>query len=272
MRIPRAACINDLSGFGRCSLTTAIAVLSASGVQACPVPTAVLSKHTGFDHYVFRDLTDSMMDYMDDWNDIEFDGIYSGFLGSDSQIQAVESFIKKHDCCVVVDPVMGDSGKLYATYTKQMQEEMKRLADCADILTPNITEICFLTDSEYCGEDISPEQAIELIKKLRKRTQARIVLTGIARDDKMINMTYDSSGISISEVKRENKVFSGTGDIFSSVFTGAAALGKPLQKCLDIAVGYTLDCIKATIPHFEETWYGSCFELCIENLIKYVKE
>ncbi len=266
MRIPRAACINDLSGFGRCSLTTAIAVLSASGVQACPVPTAVLSKHTGFDHYVFRDLTDSMMDYMDDWNDIEFDGIYSGFLGSDSQIQAVESFIKKHDCCVVVDPVMGDSGKLYATYTKQMQEEMKRLADCADILTPNITEICFLTDSEYCGEDISPEQAIELIKKLRKRTQARIVLTGIARDDKMINMTYDSSGISISEVKRENKVFSGTGDIFSSIVCAFTLRGRSLHESVNIAGKFISSAIERTVTSDTSLTEGVIFEPLLYKL------
>lgn len=267
MRIPRAACINDLSGFGRCSLTTAIAVLSASGVQACPVPTAVLSKHTGFKDFFFRDLTDSMNDYMDNWNDIEFDGIYSGFLGSAEQIQAVEKFIKKHgSCSVVVDPVMGDGGKLYATYTKQMQEEMKRLADCADILTPNITEMCFLTDSEYCGEDITPEQAIELMKKLRQRTNAKIVLTGIARENKMINMTYDSSGINMSEVQRENKVFSGTGDIFSSIVCAFTLKGKSLHEAVNIAGKFISSSIERTVSSETSLTEGVIFEPLLYKL------
>ncbi|MGN0612865.1 MAG: hypothetical protein ACI4JB_03115, partial [Porcipelethomonas sp.] len=132
MRIPRAACINDLTGFGRCSLTTAIAVLSAAGVQPCPVPAAVLSKHTGFDSFYFKDLTESISPYLEDWKSIEFDGIYSGFLGSAGQIEAVSEFIRTckasgNNPVVIIDPVMGDRGKLYATITEQMQKEMKAL-------------------------------------------------------------------------------------------------------------------------------------------------
>ncbi|MGN1480903.1 MAG: phosphomethylpyrimidine kinase, partial [Porcipelethomonas sp.] len=122
MRIPRAACINDLSGFGRCSLTTAISIISSAGVQACPVPTAVLSKHTGFKSFYFSDLTDSMEPYINDLSDIEFDGIYSGFLGSERQIKITADFISErkkfeNPPCIIIDPVMGHNGKPYPTST-----------------------------------------------------------------------------------------------------------------------------------------------------------
>lgn len=267
MRIPRAACINDISGFGRCSLTTAISVLSAAGVQACPIPTAILSKHTGFDKFFFHDFTHCLKPYMSDWEDIEFDGIYSGFLGSGEQIQAVEEFIKHHgNGCVVVDPVMGDSGKLYATYTKQMQKEMKRLVSLADILTPNITEICFLTDTEYCGEEIFPEQAVTLIKKLREKTSAKIVLTGISKGDKMLNMTYDSAGISISEVQRENRVFSGTGDLFASVICAFILKGRSLHRSVDIAGRFISQAIERTVSSGTPLSEGVIFEPILHKL------
>ncbi len=251
MRIPRVACINDLSGFGRCSLTTAIAILSAAGVQACPIPTAILSKHTGFESYYFKDLTDSLDPYMKDWNNIDFDGIYSGFLGSAKQIEAVEKFIQSHKNsknppCVVVDPVMGDSGKLYATYTPEMQEKMKNLSAQADILTPNITEACFLTGTPYIGENIYPHKATELIKKLGNQIEAKIVLTGIVKHDKIINMTYSGGDIQLSEITRENNVYSGTGDIFSSIVCAFILKGKPLHKAVDIAGKFISTAIERT--------------------------
>lgn len=265
MRIPRAACINDLSGFGRCSLTTAIAVLSASGVQACPIPTAVLSKHTGFKNYYFKDLTESLDTYMMDWNELDFDGIYSGFLGSAKQIHAVEKFIEKHKTsdakpCVIVDPVMGDSGKLYATYTKEMRKEMKRLAMHADILTPNITEACFLTGSEYKGEDISLEDATDLVKKIGSMINGNIVLTGIVKKDKIINMTYSSGNIQLSEVKRESHIFSGTGDIFSSVVCAFVLKGFSLHDAVDIAGKFISAAIEKTIISDTPLSEGVVFE------------
>ena len=251
MRIPRAACINDLSGFGRCSLTTAIAILSAAGVQACPVPTAILSKHTGFENFFFKDLTESLEPYMKDWQSLEFDGIYSGFLGSAKQIDAVEKFIKNHKNsknppCVIVDPVMGDAGKLYATYTPEMQIKMKNLAMYADILTPNITEACFLSDTSYTGEDIYPHKATELIKKLGNQVEAKIVLTGIVKQDKIINMTYTGGDIELSEINREKNVYSGTGDIFSSIVCAFILKGKQLNKAVDIAGKFISDAIQRT--------------------------
>lgn len=273
MRIPRVACINDLSGFGRCSLTTAIAILSAAGVQACPVPTAILSKHTGFESYYFKDLTDSLDPYMKDWELLEFDGIYSGFLGSAAQIEAVERFIESHrkkanPTCVIIDPVMGDAGRLYATYTPQMQKEMKRLTKYADILTPNITEACFLTDTEYCGEEIYLKKATELVKKLSEKTQAKIVLTGIVKQDKILNMTYSGGDIQLSEVVREKRIYSGTGDIFSSVVCAQILKGKPLYKAVDIAGEFISEAIERTSVTGAPLTEGVVFEPLLYKLGK----
>ena len=271
MRIPRVACINDLSGFGRCSLTTAIAILSASGVQACPVPTAILSKHTGFDSFYFKDLTDSLNPYMKDWQSLDFDGIYSGFLGSAKQIDAVENFIKAHKSsnnapCVVVDPVMGDAGKLYATYTPEMQDKMKKLAMHADIVTPNITEACFLTDTPYIGEDIYPHAATELIKKLGNQIESKIVLTGIVKQDKIINMTYSGGSIELSEINREKNIYSGTGDIFSSIVCAFILKGKPLHKAVEIAGKFISMAIEQTSISNTSLTEGVVFEPLLYKL------
>lgn len=271
MRIPRAACINDLSGFGRCSLTTAISVLSASGVQACPIPTAVLSKHTGFQNYYFKDLTESLEPYMKNWNDLAFDGIYSGFLGSAKQIHAVEKFIEKHKSsnnppCVIVDPVMGDGGKLYATYTEEMRTEMKRLAMHADILTPNITEACFLTETQYKGEEIFYDEAVELVKKISNTINGKIVLTGIVKKDKIINMTYSDGDIKLSEVKRESQVFSGTGDLFSSVVCAFVLKGSTLHEAVDIAGKFISAAIEKTVLSDTPLSEGVIFEPVLYKL------
>lgn len=271
MRIPRAACINDLSGFGRCSLTTAISVLSASGVQACPVPTAILSKHTGFESYYFKDLTESLEPYMKDWNDLNFDGIYSGFLGSAKQIHAVEKFIEKHKAadpstCIIVDPVMGDAGKLYATYTEEMRCEMKRLAMRADILTPNITEACFLTGEQYFGEEMEYNAAAELIKKISSITNGKIVLTGIVQKDKIINMTYDNDDIRLSEVKRESRILSGTGDIFASAVCAFVLKGFTLYEAVDIAGKFISAAIERTVFSNAPLSEGVIFEPILYRL------
>ena len=146
-RQKKIAVINDMSGYGRCSLTVAIPILSAMGTQCCPVPTAILSNHTEFPVYFFDDYTDKMRDYIGKWKELglEFDAISSGFLGSAEQIAIVldfvESFGNDHTR-IIIDPVMGDHGKLYATYTEEMCEEMKQLVSYADIVTPNMTEAC----------------------------------------------------------------------------------------------------------------------------------
>lgn len=150
----KIAAINDYSGFGRCSIAVELPIISALKVQCCPVPTSILSNHTGFESFFFKDFTDSMQEYINEWKklDLHFDGICTGFLGSHRQIAIVEGFFesfKTNDNKIIIDPVMGDYGKIYPTYTKETCQEMKKLIKYADIITPNLTEACILTDEEY---------------------------------------------------------------------------------------------------------------------------
>ena len=273
MRIPRVACINDLSGFGRCSLTTAVSVISAAGVQACPVPTAVLSKHTGFPSYYFADLTNNMPPYLDNWHDLEFDAIYSGFLGSSEQIEIVEDFIfrqkEKNDTVrIIVDPVMGDHGRLYATYTDEMNRLMKRLVTHADLITPNITEACFLTENKYNGEDISDEEAKSLLEQLHALGCRQVVLTGIVRDERMINMTLDENGFSTDTLHRESQVFSGTGDLFASVMCAQILKGNSLPQAVNAAGEFISKAIDYTIKAETPLSEGVVFEPLLYTLGK----
>ena len=273
--------IQDISCFGKCSLTVALPIISAMGIETAVIPTAVLSTHTGkgFENYTFRDLTGDIPAIAAHWKsmDLKFNGIYTGYLGSIKQVEIVSEFFDSfgnNDNFIVVDPVLGDGGTLYAGFTTEFVCEMRKLCAKADYIIPNMTEVSFLLDIPYT-EEYDEAYVCNVLKQLSTLGCRVPVLTGVCYDnehqgavayDSVSDKYYSSFGRNV------NKRFHGTGDIFASVFTGAAILGKPLQKCLDIAVAFTLDCIEATIPHFEETWYGSCFELCIENLIKYVKE
>ena len=150
----KIAVINDISGFGRCSISVSLPIISYLGVQCCPVPTSIFSNHTGFPHFFFDDYTDRMPEYVDHWKrlGLAFDGIATGFLGSARQIQIVKEFIRefgRKKTQIIIDPVMGDNGKLYSTYSEEMCREMKKLIAHADIITPNLTECCKLTDTAY---------------------------------------------------------------------------------------------------------------------------
>lgn len=265
MRIPRAACINDLSGFGRCSLTTAISIISAAGVQACPLPTAVLSKHTGFKKFYFSDLTDGMEPYIDNWGDLEFDGIYSGFLGSERQIKITGDFISdrkklENPPCIIIDPVMGDGGKLYPTYTPEMQKKIKDLIALADLITPNITEACFLTETEYTGEDISYNKAKEIALKLENMGCGHIALTGIVKGNSILNMTYEYGIAEFDELHRETRTFSGTGDIFASVVCALILKGATVAEAVSVAGKFISESIEYTIKLNTPLSEGVVFE------------
>lgn len=172
-RLPMVAAVNDMSGFGRCSLTVAIPILSAMGVQCCPLPTALLSNHTGYPTYYFSDYTDSMEVYYKEWLklDLDFAAVYSGFLGSEKQVsivmEMIEAFRKKQAAkgiavpLAVIDPVMGDNGAVYATYTDELCAKMRQLVSVADIITPNLTEACILLEEDYKGNIFLWRQAAE---------------------------------------------------------------------------------------------------------------
>lgn len=257
--VPKVAAIHDLSGYGRCSLTVIIPVLSAMGVQVCPLPTAVLSTHTdGYKDFFFHDFTDSMQHIADHWQkeNIEFDCLYSGFLGSARQIEIVsdffDSFRTKGKTLVVVDPVMGDHGKLYKTYTGEMQSKMRLLVEKADIITPNLTEACFLLGDTYTGEPMDAARIEGYLKKLSDMGPESVVITSMYTDDgcfanvgyNRLQDTYWKVAYNCIPVQ-----YPGTGDTFTSVLTGSLLTGASLPAAIDKATGFVYSAIQTTYEH-----------------------
>ncbi len=270
--VPRVACINDLSGYGRCSLTTALPVLSVMGVQACPVPTAVLSKHTGFPQYSFTDLTDALPAYLQSWNDLSFDMIYSGFLGAEGQMATVRDFIlsqkeRNPNCRVLLDTVMGDEGKLYSTYNQALCDAMRELVALADIITPNVTEACLLTKTPYHGEYLHTAEAVALAEQLLKLGCKAVVITGIVREDMICNLTYTGDAPEFSVIHRTKCFFSGTGDLFASVLCGALAVGKSLPEAVAAAGAFLSQVTQYTLRQGTPAAEGVVFEPLLRNLV-----
>ena len=255
MLIPRVAAVHDLSGFGRCSLTVAIPILSAMGVQCCPLPTAFLSTHTGdFEGYTFLDLTDEMEKAAAHWKslDLKFQAVYSGFLGSEHQIEVVERFIRDfrgNDTIIVVDPVMGDGGLVYKTYTPAMCEGMKCLSEKADVITPNLTEAALLLDIPYHQLPHDEQGLREIVAKLSLGGTRSVVLTGFSSAPHLTGaLCFDATNGKTSsvQVERVDREFYGTGDVFSSVLTGALVKGFSLHDSAAQAVDFILACAKLT--------------------------
>ena len=255
MRTPRVAAIHDMSGFGRCSLTVAIPVLSAMGLQCCPLPTAFLSTHTGgFEGFSFLDMTDEMPRVADHWKtmDMDFKCIYSGFLGSERQIEIVSEFIRdfrQKDTVVVVDPVMGDHGAVYQTYTPAMCEGMVHLAEQADVIVPNLTEAALLLGIPYEELPTGEAGCREIVERLSLNGRRSVVLTGAsAAPDLTGAMCFDAKSgqtesIQVSRVPRE---FYGTGDVFASVLAGALVKGTDLPEATRQAVDFVRACAERT--------------------------
>ncbi len=269
--VPRVACINDLSGFGRCSLTTALPVLSVMGVQACPAPTAVLSKHTGFPQYTFTDLTDTLTDYFESWSDLDFDWIYAGFLGSLGQIGIVRRFFemqkrKNPACKILLDPVMGDEGRRYSTYTLELCDAVRELVSEADVITPNITEACLLTGTEYRGECLHLHEAEQLAEALMQLGCGAAVITGIVQENQIGNLTYLDGKASYSAVHRTECLFSGTGDLFASVLCGALARGKSLPDAVASAGAFLSEVTQDTLRQNTPAAEGVLFEPLLYRL------
>lgn len=255
MRTPRVAAIHDMSGFGRCSLTVAIPVLSAMGLQCCPLPTAFLSTHTGgFQGFSFLDMTDEMPRAAEHWKtlDLGFECIYSGFLGSERQIQIVSDFIRdfrEPNTVVVVDPVMGDHGKLYQTYTPAMCEGMVHLAEQADVIVPNLTEAALLLGVPYEELPEGENGCREIVERLSLDGRRSVVLTGASTAPDLTGaMCFDvKTGRTKSvQVRRIPREFYGTGDVFASVLSGALVRGQPLAVAVRQAVDFVRACAERT--------------------------
>lgn len=263
--IPRVAAVHDLSGFGKVSLTEAIPVLSAMGIEVCPLPTAVLSTHTySFEGYTFCDLTDEMERIIAHWEalQIPFDAVYSGYMGSARQIEILHAFMckqKEKGALLVVDPVLGDNALLdvQAVYSDRMQMlvgGMKRLCGIADIITPNVTEACLLLDEPYPSAPLHNAQIKDYLLRLSELGAGRVVITSVMdSENSMCVAVYDRSTDQYWKVNcgYVNRPFHGTGDIYTSVLTGALLKGMDTITAANLAAGFVYAAIQETIKHPE---------------------
>ena len=267
----KIAVINDFSGLGRCSIAVALPILSVMKVQCCPLPTSIFSNHTGFPSYFFEDYTSRMVPYMQEWKklDLHFNGICSGFLGSKEQIEIVKKFFKEfktEETQIIVDPVMGDYGKPYPTYTEEMCGEMKKLVEFADILTPNVTEACVLTDTPY-KEKWKIEEIQEMAEKIHAMGPKKIAITGIVQGGFIANFCYEEGQQQkVLRTHKEGPQRSGTGDIFASIIAADAVNGVPFYKSVKKASDFIKKCIirsqELDIPLTD----GVCFEEVLGKL------
>ena len=273
--LKRIVTIQDISCFGKCSLTVAHPILCAMGLETAVIPTAVLSTHTyQFKDYTFRDLTSDIPAIATHWKslNLQFDGIYTGYLGSQKQVQIVSDFFdtfRNEHTSIIVDPVMGDAGKLYAGFTADFVQEMIALCKKADIIAPNMTEAALLLDRPY-RTDYTEAEIQELLKKLTDLGAPTVVLTGVQyADGRHGAVAYDSQSNQYHAAFRKHiggYFAHGTGDIFSSLLSGAIVKGASLEKAVSLAVNLTTDCIEATLPDKDTYWDGVSFESCMGKI------
>ena len=269
MKQKHALAIEDITGLGKCSLTVALPILSVAGLTCSVLPTAVLSTHpSGFTGYTYRDLTVDILPMAEHWKTegLSFDAVYSGFLGSCEQLESVQRifqlFGQKETICLV-DPVMGDNGKLYQMYTEDMVEGMRGLCRSATILTPNLTEAAFLTGIPYQAECYSEEYIQSLVKGLAALGAPQIVLTGISFDETRIGAAcYRASEQSLQYVwaTKVPEYFHGTGDTFSAALLDGLLNGQNLETAAQTAAYFTSRCIQRTAEAQVPEREGLCFE------------
>ena len=280
MKQKRIVTIQDISCFGTCSLTVALPIISAMGIETVILPTAVLSTHTGgFQGYTFRDLTGDISPIAAHWKrlGLSFDAIYTGYLGSISQLSLMDQFFDqfaKENTLTVVDPVMGDHGRLYSGFTPDFPKAMAKLCARADLIVPNLTEAVFLLGEEY-REHYTEEEIKALLVRLAGLGAKNVILTGVSFSAAETGaMAYSAETGRFFSYYNENvpSTFHGTGDIFASVCTGALTHGLSLEKTVQLAVDFTLSCIQATAKNADDRWYGVNFEVCIPKLIKRLEQ
>ncbi len=273
--VKRCAVINDLSGFGRCSLTVAIPILSALGIQACPLPTAILSNHTGWDEYYFEDFTDRMRDYASYWEKLglEFDSIYTGFLGSEQQVEAILEFVEKFqkpETLLFVDPAMADHGEFYSTCTKELCDKMRELVRHADIITPNLTEACLLCEVPYLGnaDRVSYEEVYALGEKLADMGPKQVIITGVKCGDLVANVVIDRlrGARFVIESPHISCEYCGTGDTFASVLCGYLTLGMNSHEALTKTSKFVAKTIEFSFEHGVPPLEGVAFEPFLQEL------
>lgn len=269
----KIAVINDISGFGKCSLTVSLPIISAMGIECCPVPTAILSNQTGFENFYCADFTEHLPSYIDVWNkqNVKFDAILTGYLASEKQVDIIIDFIDKFgkNSLVFVDPVMADDGVLYDTYNDVLCNKVKTLTKKANILTPNLTELCILCDADYSQIDYEKDlgEICSLASSLLSETTETVVVTGVKKENDIYNIIVEKDGVSLIKSTLLKGSYSGTGDIFSSVVCGAMVKGKSVTDAVTLATEFITKSIKSTPTELDYEPEGVNFQKHLEMLI-----
>ena len=273
------AAIHDISGVGKCSITVALPVLSACGVETAIMPTAVLSTHTGgFTGFTYRDLTEDMLPTARHWKEVgcSFDSLYTGFLGSGEQIEIVKeifTMFKNENNVIIVDPVMGDNGKIYQTYTKAMADGMRELCERADIVVPNITEACYMLKMEYKDGPYEREYIEDILRGLYAMGPNKAILTGVSFDDEKLGAAcYDGDKIEYFLLDKIEGHYHGTGDLFCSVLLGGILNGMDIFSACEIATEFTWKSIEATHLHSKDFKFGPKFECVLPWLAQKMED
>ena len=276
----RVAAIHDISGFGKCSLTVALPIISAAGIEVSAIPTAVLSTHTGgIEGFTYRDLTEDMAPFAKHWKslNLHFNAIYSGFLGSFEQIDIVSNIfdmLKTDDTLIMVDPCMADNGKLYSIYNESMVSGMVKLCRKADIIVPNLTEAAFMLNKPFIEGPYTKKYIEDTLKELASLGCKKVVITGVYFDDKTLGAaSYDcvKNEITYSFNKIVNGSFHGTGDVFASALLSGILNGFSLTESTQIAVDFTYNSIHSTELAQTDRRFGVNFEENLPNFIKSLK-
>lgn len=273
--VPRLAMINDIAGFGRCSTTVSLPVISVMKVQVCPVPTSVLSNHLGFPLCHFDDYTSHMRDYIKVWSELglTFDGLYCGFLGNEEQIDIVREFVEMfRPPLFLLDPVMGDHGRAYSSITKTHVQKMKELLPLADIITPNITEACLLTGTPWKDGEWTMQELSGLCEKLaslclKDSVSASIVITGIRQGDSLVNFLWDDGVYTTVASPIAGASRPGTGDIFASILAADAVRGETLLSSVQKAANFIGLCIAGSEKAGTPVQEGVVFEKYLAALL-----
>ncbi len=275
----RILTIQDISCVGKCSLTVALPIISAFGVETAVLPTAVLSNHTAFKGFTFRDLTEDMTGIAKEWvnEKITFDAIYTGYLGSTKQIDIVKDIFttfKRKNTKYIVDPAMADNGVMYKGFDLNFAKKMTELCSMADVIVPNLTETSFMLGEPFIKNGYSEEHIKNLLVKLTNLGAKTAIITGVSFDDgKLGAYGFDSVKQEYFCYNREHLPvsFHGTGDVFASALCGGISIGKDLVESTKIAVDYTVECIIKTMENPEHNWYGVEFERAIPYLFNRIK-
>lgn len=270
MKQKRILCINDISSMGKCSLSVALPVISSLGIEAVVLPTALLSAHTVFEGYTFSDQTEEMKKILNHFDSMgeKFDCIYTGYLGSVKQVDIVSDFIDNHpESIIITDPVMGDNGKLYSGFSMDYPSAIARLCKKSDIILPNLTEACLLTNTPYISQEISSDYLAKVMDGLSKISKKSVV-TGVKEDENISVYIGEGKGKYCLSSKSPliDRQFHGTGDTFASAFAGFFTLGLSLEESAKKATEFTQMCIEHTNNDKDSQWYGLRFEECLHHL------